>query len=201
MTCEVIDLSANNGSVDFAAVKAAGVSLVILKATEGVDYVDPLFRQNVMRAQHADIMVLAYHYLRIRHGKPQDASTQVQQFSDLVRPLGIAGPLIVDVERAENEVASATEAQIAIWDACVECSCLYTSPGEWATFGGPTMKSMGDVDLWEADYGGAPVPLAPFGMPKLWQWSGNGSCPGVTTAVDRSRWLGTLDELIAWVNG
>jgi lysozyme len=200
MTCEVIDLSANNGSVDFDAVKAAGVSLVILKATEGVDYVDPLFRQNLMRAQHADIMVLAYHYLRIRHGKPQDAATQVQQFHDLIWPLGIHGARIVDVERAENEAATQDEAREAVVQALAVCTCVYTSPGEWSSFGLLDL-GYGSLDLWEADYAAAPVPLAPFGMPRMWQYTGNGSCPGVTGPVDRSRWLGSRDDLIAWVNG
>ena len=38
-----IDISNHNGSIDFNAVKGDGVEAIIMKATEGVDYVDPKF--------------------------------------------------------------------------------------------------------------------------------------------------------------
>lgn len=36
-----IDISMHNGAIDFNAVKNDGVKVVIIKATEGIKYIDP----------------------------------------------------------------------------------------------------------------------------------------------------------------
>ena len=46
----IIDVSGHQGSIDFAKVKAAGVSGVMLKCTEGDGYLSPAFLQNYKNA-------------------------------------------------------------------------------------------------------------------------------------------------------
>ena len=41
-----IDISNHNGSIDFNKVKADGVDTIIMKATEGGSYLDPMLEEN-----------------------------------------------------------------------------------------------------------------------------------------------------------
>ncbi len=46
-----IDISNNDGHIDFNAVKSSGVEIIIIKATEGVDYVDPMLETYYAKAK------------------------------------------------------------------------------------------------------------------------------------------------------
>ena len=73
----IIDISHYQG-VEFnnmAALKSAGVVAVILKATQGLRYVDPEFHQRKEAAQKAGLLVGAYHF-----GVLADAKKQLEHF-------------------------------------------------------------------------------------------------------------------------
>ena len=57
-----IDVSENNGCVDFDAVKAAGYDFVIVRCSYGQTGRDDAFASNVARAHDAGLLVGAYHY-------------------------------------------------------------------------------------------------------------------------------------------
>lgn len=57
-----IDVSENNGYIDFNAVKAAGYEFVIVRASYGRHGRDEMFLDNVTRAHDAGLLVGAYHY-------------------------------------------------------------------------------------------------------------------------------------------
>lgn len=57
-----IDVSENNGYVDFHEVKAAGYDFVIVRCSYGKSGRDEMFIDNVNRAHEAGLMVGAYHY-------------------------------------------------------------------------------------------------------------------------------------------
>lgn len=59
-----IDISAHNGTIDFGKVKKAGYDFVIIKATEGTDFKDSMFSDNLRRAREAGLKVGAYHFFR-----------------------------------------------------------------------------------------------------------------------------------------
>lgn len=66
MAYELIDISSwqhpGGAGIDWDKVKAAGVAGVIIKATQGVDYVNPYFAGDVAGAHAAGLLVGAYHY-------------------------------------------------------------------------------------------------------------------------------------------
>jgi lysozyme len=66
----IIDLSSNNGSVDWHRLKHAGVDGAMLKASEGVTWNDPTFNQRRKDAQTANLHVGAYHYARPHENDP-----------------------------------------------------------------------------------------------------------------------------------
>ena len=59
----VIDLSHWQASVDFARAKSAGIAAVILKATQGSDWIDVAFAQRFAAATASGLLVGAYHFL------------------------------------------------------------------------------------------------------------------------------------------
>src|SRR5712672_912924 len=59
----VIDLSHWQAPVDFARAKSAGIAAVILKATQGSDWIDVAFAQRSAAAAASGLLVGAYHFL------------------------------------------------------------------------------------------------------------------------------------------
>lgn len=57
-----VDVSNNNGRVNFAAVKKAGAVGVYLKVTEGTSFVDPYYEANYAAAKAAGLKVGGYHF-------------------------------------------------------------------------------------------------------------------------------------------
>jgi hypothetical protein len=57
-----IDVSNNNGHVDFVAAKRAGAIGVYLKVTEGTDFVDRTYLANRAAAKRAGLLVGGYHF-------------------------------------------------------------------------------------------------------------------------------------------
>src|SRR5947209_3786817 len=65
----VIDLSHWQTPVDFARAKSAGIVAVILKATQGSDWMDVTFAQRYAAATASGLLVGAYHFLD--HSPPE----------------------------------------------------------------------------------------------------------------------------------
>src|SRR5271154_1174616 len=58
----VIDLSHFNTRVDFSSARADGILGVILKGTQGTDYIDPTYAGRQVLARHAGLLTGAYHF-------------------------------------------------------------------------------------------------------------------------------------------
>lgn len=86
MTMLVVDLSNNNGACDFAAMKAAGISAVWLKASEGAFFKDATFHDRRVQAGKAGLRVGAYHFARpdVNH----DPETEAISFCTQIGTVG-----------------------------------------------------------------------------------------------------------------
>ena len=58
-----IDISNHNGSIDFNAVKGDSVEAIIMKATEGVDYIDPKFNSYYSQSHNMGFHIGFYHFM------------------------------------------------------------------------------------------------------------------------------------------
>ncbi|WP_436513964.1 GH25 family lysozyme [Clostridium thermobutyricum] len=76
-----IDISKHNGNVNFTEVKKSGVDIVIIKATEGVDYIDPLFEKHYKGASGVGISIGFYHFM----SEKTDPSKQAKDFWDAIK--------------------------------------------------------------------------------------------------------------------
>lgn len=196
---EWIDLSKHQPRVEAKALDPM-IRGSLNKATEGVRYEDPCFVDHCAAIRDAGRVLGAYHYLRIRHGAPQDAKAQAHEFAErYARERCEFGEL--DVEMMENESATAAEAHEAVADFHSELIAilnppmlLYTSKGEWEHW------ALGDLHIqWPLSLAAYTDSFAPK-VPLPWvdwllhQYTGKGVVRGVTGTVDRYRSKGSLDD-------
>lgn len=204
-----IDVSHYQEEIDWKKVKASGVSFAILKASEGIDLVDPMFEEYFRGAVDAGIMPGTYHFFLPR----LDAVSQAQHYLKVVRE--IVGertclPPCIDLETAGLTRAAMNDAVRSFMQnisAEGRKGILYTSYGFWTTYlpapvlNGNRLK-FADVDwaldypLWLAQYtSGMPYQVYPWTGWTFWQHSSAGKIAGVPTRVDLDLFNGSLAEL------
>lgn len=93
-----LDLSSHNGKINFKAVKEAGYSFVILKASEGTSFIDKSFRDNIILAREAGLKVGVYHFFRF----DCDGRLQANHFLNTIRGYEFDFPLVLDIEESGN---------------------------------------------------------------------------------------------------
>lgn len=172
MVTTTIDISANQAHpIDFVKVKASGVAAVFIKATQGLNYVNPYFNQDLKAAIAAGLQVAAYHF----YGGG-DPAAEAAFFKS------VAGSFakVFDQE---------TQTGTAVADAFL--AALNEPSEEEMTYGSASTLSPGINRglLWPAKYS-----TTPPGFGQLWQESETGSVPGVTGPVDVSVWTGTTAQ-------
>lgn len=89
-----IDVSHHQGRIDWQRVAADDVAFAIIKATEGGDYVDDTFAQNLRQARAAGLAVGAYHFFTFC----RPGADQAKNFISTVPPGGQLLPPVVDIE-------------------------------------------------------------------------------------------------------
>jgi lysozyme len=197
-TDTVIDISHYEKiSQDFTQVAKSGIVAVIMKATQGVNFVDPTFLERVREAKAAGLLVGAYHFL-----DGSNPAEQIAHFLTVAVSEGGVEWLALDWEPYPNSQATAMQAATAA--ASIEAvqdvwPTLYTIR---SMLNGPN-KTLLNCPLWLAEYGSRPIPPPGFTAWKLWQHtdgqvgSSVNPVPGIGPC-DRSKFAGTVSELKAW---
>jgi lysozyme len=188
-----IDVSHFQGEVDWRAVAAADVRFAFIKATEGLDDVDPRFAQNWQDSRAAGLLRGAYHFLH----PDLDARQQAAHFLAVVTLDDDALPPALDVEVTGGVDPATLTACIETWLASVEAALgckpvIYTDPSFWRDNVG---ASLGGYPLWLACY--APQPDVPASWPTwtFWQHSQSGSVVGIQGPVDLDSCRLSYDQL------
>jgi GH25 family lysozyme M1 (1,4-beta-N-acetylmuramidase) len=202
-----IDVSSNQGVIDWAQVAAFGQKYAFIRSTMGRAGVDKRFTTNYRRAKDAGLLVGIYHLVR-----PEWRGTeQMEHFLTVIDGLKADFPLVLDVELDGSDVGQPkTNAEIA---ACVrECAdvlrmrgqrspLIYTGAWFWNKKIPPSSE-WGAFDLWIAHYG-ATSPRLPIGWTDwvFWQYTDKGKVPGVVTDCDLNWFDGTMADLLQYAAG
>lgn len=213
MIPRVVDLSHHNtgtlpgGDPDFEAMRTAGIWGVILKATQGIAYRDPLYQRRRIKAENCGLLVGAYHF-----NTGDAVKSQVEHFLNYAKP-GLNTCLVLDYE--DNRLSN-----MGIHQAVEFLHELERKIGRRAAIysGNRLKEGIGKLTaderyylcrhrLWLAQYG--PKAVLPIGFEKywLWQFTGDGigpephSIPGIRDhGVDLNTFDGSREDLEAtWI--
>ena len=171
-----IDVSGHNGAIDFNKVKASGVEIVYIKATEGVTFVNPLCLIHYNAAKLAGLKIGFYHFLQ--HDSPV---AEAQHFLATIEGLTCNCKHIIDVEdQSKWTIAEASLAVRQFEDYLISKNkevAIYTDDYFYRDTLDCTVK---DLPLWLANYGSTILAKSYIGL----QYSSTGRIDGISGDVD-----------------
>ncbi|WP_408068756.1 glycoside hydrolase family 25 protein [Williamsia herbipolensis] len=195
----------NGTLINWFAVKASGQDMAMVKATEGLSYVNPYFVPDSIGMRLAGVARGSYHYA----DPALPAAPQAALFATVT--LGINGygdlPPVLDLEKTGGLGPGALIAWTQQYLDTVRLltgrmPIIYTYPAFWRTAMANTNVFRG-YPLWIADYNGrsAPGPL-PGGWTRwaFWQYTSSASVPGIPGRTDMNRYSGSQGPLRAYAN-
>lgn len=199
------DVSNYQGTIDWHAVENDGVGFAIVKATEGLKYLDPTFKRNWEIMRNTSIRARgAYHF-----GHPSDdAEAQALFFTSSVGPMRPGEFLVLDIESATKSLQGdavgdnafivwcSTFVNAAAKLASIPASRVWIYTGQW--FWDPhsgSSSSLANTPLWVSGY--TAVPPMPNGWHNwtMWQFSSSQRVNGISTRSDFSVFYGTQQAL------
>jgi len=192
-----IDVSSHQGRIDWQRVKADGISFVLIKATEGVGFVDPKLSHNAEGARAVGLPCGFYHFARpdTQSGRTVESAigdARAEADSLLAVAFPKSGDLlpVLDLETAGLPTARLfawTKAWLERVTERIGAKPIpYTFPAFWAKLGNPT--ELGSYSLWIAHWR-VSAPTLPAGWRRhtIWQYADDGSVDGITGNVDLNR--------------
>ncbi len=93
-----IDISHHQGDIGFDLIDKSEFDFVYIKATEGGDFKDKKFLQNIKKFKELNIPVGAYHFFTLC----KDGKTQAENFLDSIQSISIDLPPVIDLEFPGN---------------------------------------------------------------------------------------------------
>lgn len=176
-----IDVSAHNGDIDFNRVRDDGYSFVLIKATEGTDFQDRNFVDNIRKARQAGLRVGAYHFFRF----DTDGNLQALNLLQALRYRYLDFPAIIDVEEWGNpDDGSETSAIVSRLRQMIERLerhgrdvIIYANKDSYRRF---IRGNFDSYPLWLCSF----TPLDPDLDCQIWQYTHSGSVDGISGPVD-----------------
>lgn len=198
-----IDVSNNNGGIDWAAVAASDVQFSICKVSEGTWFRDGYFALNWQGAKAHGLIRGAYAFARPSRTDPvAEADYFVDAIGLLGQSLETGDLLALDLEddQAHGDLSGWTLAWLRRVEERVGYKPLvYTSPAYARAHGLANRPEIGDYGLWCASWGvpTPPAAPAPWDLVAIHQYAvgGPGSVPGVVGECDLNRFNGPIDAL------
>ena len=184
----VIDVSEHNGTINWEAVKAAGIQGAIIRCGYGMDMTsqdDKQWSRNVSECEHLGIPYGVYLYSYADNA--DKARSEAQHVLRLIKGRKLSFPVYYDLEQAGIERAAVANAKIfgdlieavGFW-----CGVYYNR--DWHN---RVIKGQLDrFTRWGAGYGTNNGQMQEKYKPgfgeDMWQYSSKGSVPGVPGDVD-----------------
>jgi lysozyme len=190
--------------IDWFAVKRSGHHFAMVKATEGLSYINPYFVPDSLLMRAAGLVRGTYHYARPN----VPAEPQAAMYAAVV--LGQNGPLDLPPVLDLEDSGGLTPAALIDWTRRYlttvrvltgRVPIVYTYPNFWRTAMADTSE-FSEYPLWIADYRGNAQPEVPGGWPAwtFWQTTDSGSIPGITGRVDLNVYSGAQGDFARYAN-
>ena len=203
MANNIIDVSSNNGEIDWKKVKNDGVTDVIIRLSLGYNDKDKSAIKFAKGANNAGLRV-SYYHLAYPDKKPgnfqDDAKQEAGYFTSLFKGGLLPAPywLAIDLEKMANG-----------WDTPLNKSeyldwliifinevykttgiiCMIYSNKFYLDDHLPSNHKLGQMPLWISNYNNISKPPLPIGWTQyyLWQYTSSGTVNGITTSVDMNK--------------
>ena len=185
-----IDISKHNGTVDWNAVKNAGVEFVILRcgyrgSASGVLVEDEKFRTNIKGATAAGLKVGIYFFSQAVN--EMEAVEEASLTLSLIKGHKISYPVYIDVEAANGRAdgLSAAERTKVVKAFCETVRDSGYTAGVYSNKNWFAEKmdtgAFGNYRIWLAQYTESPTYTGHY---EMWQYSSRGTIPGIKGDVD-----------------
>lgn len=189
--------------IDWSKVRTDGQSFAFVKATEGGDWVNPHYVEDIQAANAAGLKTGAYHYAR----PAGDAKTQAANFAaQIALAPDQTLPPALDIEVAEGKSAAQLEQWIEEFTSELKrltgrTPMIYTYKYFWMGQMNNSQK-FSDMPLWLAAYQDqAPEAVGGWNELSFWQRSGSGKVAGISTDVDMNLFNGSKQQLQSFSDG
>lgn len=194
----IIDVSKYQGKIDWLRVKHNNaIEGVYIKATEGVGYIDPNFKMNVIGANSVNLPIGFYHFASLNSKDViTDSTAEAKAFYSATKGYATGLPYVLDIEK---NALNLTPAEVLKWiqnfvlvlqELGIHEVVLYSYTPFLNTYL-PKNHGLGDVmKLWIAQYtNSTPAPKLPNGWKNywLWQYTSDGLVDGITGHVDLNK--------------
>lgn len=205
-----VDISSyqHNGSgdrtIDIPRTVDGGISYGFVKATEGTNYMNPHFRDDVIKFIEKDTPVGFYHYAKPT-ASTEEAKAQARLFvavTGIDKGVKTIAP-VLDIEENKENLSSyqLTQWTHAFVDEVKDLTgmdvMIYTYPNFWTNEMGNT-KEFSHLPLWLASYNNKTHPGSiPGGWDTwtFWQYTSEGKVDGYGGEIDLNVFNGTPEDL------
>lgn len=196
----IIDLSSNNGKVDFA--KLEDIDEVFVRSSLGYGDFDKKLNDNARATQSVGIPVSYYHFAYPHTGNNPvaDAMKQANYFCDTIKNLPDPAHLAVDLENfnAQGGDTTISKTEYQLWlqafldtvEARTGIKCIIYTYADYLNRHLPANHTFWKYPLWIANYGTqVQHPPLPNGWTTSWAWqySESGEMAGIDGHVDLSK--------------
>lgn len=202
---KIIDISKHNGSIDFAKVKADGISGVIIRAGFGrhISQKDPTFETYYSNAKAAGLNVGAYWYSYA--SSATEAKTEAAVFIEAIKGKKFDLPVYLDIEEEKHVALDRTicSAMVEAFCSTLEAAGYFAGVYSFDSFFGSNLNAevQKKYSCWVARVENVkPVYCKSYGMH---QYTWKGAVKGVSGAVDVSYCYKDFPKIIknAGLNG
>lgn len=170
MAIKGVDVSTHNGTVDFSALKKAGIEFVIIRTGFGSDYPDQQdvrFEENISGCEKAGLPYGVYHY-----SYAKNKAGGINEAKHCLRILGSRKPSygvwfdMEDNSTTGGDLAGAAEGFCSTIESAGLYAGVYASLNWWRTY--LTSPAFSKYDKWVAQYNSTCTYTGSYG---IWQFT------------------------------
>lgn len=200
-----IDVARYQGEIDWHQARASGVAFAYIKATEGGDYVDPMFENHRKGARRAGVRQGAYHYYYFC----RPAEEQARWFIENVPREWNSLPHVLDMEwnhrsptcrlRPDGRTVRSEASKFLriLENHYGKRPIVYTTPDFYRD---TDIGWLSGTQFWLRSVAGHPREVYPGQRWAFWQYTGTGVVPGISGPVDINVFAGSVDAWHSWAN-
>lgn len=198
-----VDVSRWQGDIDWDTLRTQGANFVYIKATDGGDHLDPMFKANWRAAREAGLKHGAYHFFYWC----RTAGEQADWFIRNVPKEAGALPPVIDVEwngessckrrpTHEQVLAKMQVFMDKLERYYGQRPIVYTAPDFYRD---NLRGELLDYPFWLRSVAAHPSKVYPGRKWLFWQYSGSGVSHGVDGRIDLNAFHGSEEEWHSWV--